>query len=65
MFSTITTFSTSSDMSTTRLQLRKKDLNSARDRLLAFQQEAGEFAKPIILAKNVSLETYTKYCEAE
>ncbi|CAG8760213.1 6468_t:CDS:1 [Dentiscutata erythropus] len=55
-------------MSTTRLQLRKKDLNSARERLLAFQQEnmeAEEFVKPIIIAKNVSLETYTKYCKAE
>ncbi|CAG8597546.1 15944_t:CDS:1, partial [Dentiscutata heterogama] len=44
------------------------DLNSARDRLLAFQQEkmeAEEFVKPIIIAKNVSLETYTEYCKAE
>ncbi|CAG8456824.1 3829_t:CDS:2 [Acaulospora morrowiae] len=54
-------------MQSTLLRLRKELLNLARDRLLAVQQEekmeASEDIEQIIIAGNVSLEAYIKFCK--
>ncbi|CAG8672041.1 11807_t:CDS:1 [Acaulospora morrowiae] len=56
-------------MPTTQLQLRKELLIRARDCLLAVQQdekmEASEDMEPIIIAENVTLEAYIKFCKTE
>ncbi|CAG8501786.1 20108_t:CDS:1 [Racocetra fulgida] len=62
--STVSTISTS-NLSTTSFRLSKELLNQTRDQLLIFQQSDNEEMKPVIIAKNVSLETYIKYCKAE
>ena len=57
-------------MRPTRLRLSKELLNQARERLLllAVREEDLEVSeeddiKPIIIAENVSLEAYIKYCK--
>ena len=59
-------------MRPTRLRLSKELLNQARERLLllAVREEDLEVSeeddiKPIIIAENVSLEAYVKYCNTE
>ncbi|CAG8760707.1 10841_t:CDS:2, partial [Racocetra persica] len=62
--STVSTISTS-NLSTTSFRLNKELLNQTRNQLLIFQQNDNEEMKPVIIAENVSLETYIKYCKAE
>ncbi|CAG8723066.1 23373_t:CDS:1 [Racocetra persica] len=61
--STVSTISTSN--LSTSFRLSKELLNRTRDQLLIFQQSDNEDMKPVIIAENVSLETYIKYCKAE